>query len=171
VYATLGLLAAQSGDLPGARRYVNQSIELIEMLRRMVPSIAVESRLLLSRALLLLGDLATARMFVRQADMITQRIPDFEAVEQMVLDVRAAIHHPAATVPGAEPLTTSELRMLRYLASPLSIQTIGHDLELSPNIVNTQVRSVYRKLRVYSRSAAIDATRHLGLLPGIEAEE
>jgi LuxR family maltose regulon positive regulatory protein len=115
-----------------------------------------------------MGDLGTARTFVRQAEAITRRIPDFEAVDRMVREKRASIDQAAAPIRGAEVLTTAERWMLGYLASPLSYQTIGHDLELSPNTVKTQATSVYRKLGVYSRSAAIEAARHLGLLPGTE---
>ncbi len=62
------------------------------------------------------------------------------------------------------PLTDSELAVLRFLPSHMTNQEIAEALFLSINTVKTHLRSVYRKLGVASRRAAIAQGRRLGLL-------
>jgi LuxR family transcriptional regulator, maltose regulon positive regulatory protein len=63
-------------------------------------------------------------------------------------------------------LTTAELRILPMLATHLSFPEIGAELFLSPNTVESQAMSVYRKLGASSRSQAVTRSRELGLLEG-----
>ncbi|MGH3390286.1 MAG: LuxR C-terminal-related transcriptional regulator, partial [Actinomadura sp.] len=64
----------------------------------------------------------------------------------------------------AHGLTGSELAVLRFLPSHMTNDEIAEALFLSVNTVKTHLRSVYRKLGVGTRRAAIaQATRH-GLL-------
>jgi LuxR family maltose regulon positive regulatory protein len=62
------------------------------------------------------------------------------------------------------PLTSSELAVLRFLPSHMTNQEIAEALFLSINTVKTHLRSVYRKLGVASRRAAIARGRRLDLL-------
>jgi len=62
------------------------------------------------------------------------------------------------------PLTDSELAVLRFLPSHMTNQEIAEALFLSINTVKTHLRSVYRKLGVASRRAAIAQGRRLGLV-------
>ncbi len=62
------------------------------------------------------------------------------------------------------PLTDSELAVLRFLPSHMTNQEIAEALFLSINTVKTHLRSVYRKLDVASRRAAIARGRRLDLL-------
>ena len=63
-----------------------------------------------------------------------------------------------------EPLTESELRVLRYLPTHLSAVEIGAELYLSANTVKTHLRHVYEKLGVHSRDEAVGRARELRLL-------
>jgi len=63
-----------------------------------------------------------------------------------------------------EPLTESELRVMRYLPTNLSQREIAHELDLSAHTVKTQVEQVYAKLDVHSRRDAVERARSLGLL-------
>jgi LuxR family maltose regulon positive regulatory protein len=65
---------------------------------------------------------------------------------------------------GAATLTTAELRLLGYLPSHLSFREIADRLYVSINTVKTQAISIYTKLGVSSRSAAIEAAVDSGLL-------
>jgi LuxR family maltose regulon positive regulatory protein len=56
-------------------------------------------------------------------------------------------------------LTYAERRILRLLASDLTMREIGSELNFSVKAVRTHVHSIYRKLRVSSRMEAIDAAR------------
>jgi LuxR family maltose regulon positive regulatory protein len=56
--------------------------------------------------------------------------------------------------------------VLRLLATRLSTPEISQELHVSVNTVRTQVRAIYRKLAVSSRTEAVTQARQLGLLPG-----
>jgi len=62
-----------------------------------------------------------------------------------------------------DPLTPAEQRVLFYLASSLTVAELARQLGVSPNTVKSQMKSIYRKLAVGSRDAAIERARELGL--------
>ena len=64
----------------------------------------------------------------------------------------------------AEPLSESELRVLRYLPSNLSAPDIAGELFVSTSTVKTHMRHVYEKLGVHRRTEAVERARDLGLL-------
>jgi LuxR family transcriptional regulator, maltose regulon positive regulatory protein len=64
----------------------------------------------------------------------------------------------------AEPLSESELRVLRYLPSNLSAPDIAGELFVSTSTVKTHMRHVYEKLAVHRRTDAVERARELGLL-------
>jgi LuxR family maltose regulon positive regulatory protein len=66
--------------------------------------------------------------------------------------------------PPAEQLSPGELRVLRYLPTNLSRPQIAGELSVSLNTINTHVRSIYAKLQVRDRSAAVQRARDLRLL-------
>ena len=62
-----------------------------------------------------------------------------------------------------EPLTKSELRVLRYLPTNLTQPEIAAELYLSVNTVNTHISHLYTKLGTHRRGAAVER-RAVGLL-------
>ncbi len=69
--------------------------------------------------------------------------------------------------PSAEELNPGELRVLRYLPTNLSRPQIATELSVSVNTVGTHIRSIYAKLGVCDRSAAVHRARELRLLSGV----
>jgi LuxR family transcriptional regulator, maltose regulon positive regulatory protein len=63
-----------------------------------------------------------------------------------------------------EPLSQSEIRVLRYLPTKLSAPEIADQLYLSVNTVKTHMRHVYDKLGAHRRHEAVERARALGLL-------
>ena len=63
-----------------------------------------------------------------------------------------------------ESMTARESVVLRYLPTLLTAREIAAELFVSPNTVKTQLKSIYRKLAVPNRRAAVDRARRLGLL-------
>jgi LuxR family transcriptional regulator, maltose regulon positive regulatory protein len=66
--------------------------------------------------------------------------------------------------PLREPLSESELRVLRYLPTNLQAPEIAAELFVSLNTIRTHMRHVYTKLGVHSRGDAVERARALGLL-------
>ena len=68
------------------------------------------------------------------------------------------------TRPLLEPLSGSELRVLRYLPTHLSAPEIAAELSVSPHTIKTHLRNLYTKLGVHRRAEAVTAARALRLL-------
>ena len=70
----------------------------------------------------------------------------------------------AAAQPPLEPLSNSEIRVLRYLPTNLSAPEIANELYVSPNTVKTHMHHLYTKLGTHRRGEAVARARTLGLL-------
>jgi LuxR family maltose regulon positive regulatory protein len=70
----------------------------------------------------------------------------------------------AATQPPLEPLSNSEIRVLRYLPTNLSVPEIASELYVSRNTVKTHIQRLYAKLGTHRRGEAVERARALGLL-------
>jgi LuxR family maltose regulon positive regulatory protein len=75
---------------------------------------------------------------------------------------RATAHPKAYAL--VEPLTDRELEVLRLMAEGLTYQAVADRLIVSLNTVRYHVKSLYGKLGVDKRLAALDAARAAGLL-------
>jgi len=63
-----------------------------------------------------------------------------------------------------EPLSQSEIRVLRYLPTSLSAREVARELSVSLNTVRTHMRHIFAKLGVHRRTEAVTRARALGLL-------
>jgi len=86
---------------------------------------------------------------------------------------RACLPRPPVSLPGGlqplvEPLSSSEMRVLRYLPTHLSTAQIACELYVSLNTVRTHMRNVYAKLGTHRRAETVDRARALALLPPAE---
>jgi LuxR family transcriptional regulator, maltose regulon positive regulatory protein len=63
-----------------------------------------------------------------------------------------------------DPLSKTEIRVLRYLPTNLSAPEIAHELSLSVHTVRTHVRHLFAKLGAHGRTEAVERARGLGLL-------
>jgi LuxR family transcriptional regulator, maltose regulon positive regulatory protein len=77
---------------------------------------------------------------------------------------RAPAPPPAGPPPPLEPLSDSELRVLRYLPTNLSGPEIAGELYVSHNTVRTHITHLYGKLGTHTRAEAVARARALGLL-------
>ncbi|MCX6048728.1 MAG: LuxR C-terminal-related transcriptional regulator [Chloroflexi bacterium] len=84
--------------------------------------------------------------------------------------LRAFAHEPTMPTSAAnslfliEPLTAQEARVLQQLAAGRANAEIARTLIVSVNTIRTQVQSIYHKLGVHNRIAAIEMARQLGLV-------
>jgi LuxR family maltose regulon positive regulatory protein len=77
---------------------------------------------------------------------------------------RKPASQPAGPEPPLEPLSESEIRVLRYLPTHLSAPEIADELYVSPNTVKTHLRQLYAKLGTHRRAETVAHARTLGLL-------
>jgi LuxR family maltose regulon positive regulatory protein len=63
-----------------------------------------------------------------------------------------------------DPLSKTEVRVLRYLPTNLSAPEIASELSVSVHTVRTHVRHLFAKLGVHGRTEAVARARAHGLL-------
>jgi LuxR family maltose regulon positive regulatory protein len=98
----------------------------------------------------LLRDYITqARPYTQVAWQLLQRLPDDRAID---------------APPSVEILTERELAVLRQLPTMKSNREIAAEMYFSVNTVKTHLKSVYRKLGVNRRRAAVEEARARSLL-------
>jgi LuxR family maltose regulon positive regulatory protein len=111
------------------------------------------------------GDEPGASALLAEARQLLASSADGAAAQLARLDrlERALASHPA----GAElavPLTGRETEVLRLLRGSLSLREIGQHLELTENTIKTHTRTIYRKLGVSGRRAAVARSQAIDLL-------
>ena len=107
---------------------------------------------------------------LRQVYDIIGHRPELGVLVEQARQLRANVDTFHGEAVGASSLTAAELRLLPLLSTHLSLAEIGERLYVSRNTVKTQAVSIYRKLGVSSRSAAIARMNELGLHAGSLAE-
>ncbi len=114
-------------------------------------------------------DYAEKRALVREARTMVEglqgrgRITELVAAAERKLALRKPHQHTAGTV-HVEPLTDRELEVLRLLRSDLSLREIANELYISHNTIKSYTQSIYRKLGVTSRPAALETASDLDLV-------
>jgi LuxR family transcriptional regulator, maltose regulon positive regulatory protein len=81
-----------------------------------------------------------------------------------ILSLLAASERADGPAHVREPLSKTELRILRYLPTHLSAPEIAAELHVSTSTVKTHLRNLYTKLDAHSRTEAVAAARSFGLL-------
>jgi len=87
----------------------------------------------------------------------------------LIADIRSVLAGrtpapPAGPQPPLEPLSSSEVRVLRYLPTNLSMPEIASELYVSHNTVRTHMRHLYAKLGTHRRADTVARARALGML-------
>ncbi len=164
-FAAAGRLAVHRGDWEEADRQLARAMRARPSCTFVLPWVAVRVRLQLAKVYAALADHATARHLLREIDDILLHRPALGALVHEVTELRrivAASGHAAKA--GRPPLTQAELRLLPYLQTHLTFKQIGERLFVSRNTISSEVGSIYRKLGVSSRSAAVHQATTVGLL-------
>ena len=89
------------------------------------------------------------------------------ALIAQILDLLAGngpVPPPAQPRLPLDPLSRSEIRVLRYLPTHLSAPEIASELSVSTSTVKTHLRNLYAKLSAHSRAEAVESARALGML-------
>ncbi len=105
----------------------------------------------------------TAELLERQARLRTTHASLIAEILNL-LSGHTPAARPKDAAPLQEPLSESELRVLRYLPTNLRGPEIAAELFVSLSTIRTHLRNVYAKLGVHSRADAVKRARELGLL-------
>ena len=163
-----GQLARALGDLPAAHGLLVRAIGLARAWghpSHLVTALAAGAQVEMAlgrktdaRALLNEAHDAAADGRLLPAAMEALRLAEALVGRQVVADARRAREV------FVEELTDRELSILRALPGPLSQREIGAELFISMNTVKGYMKSLYRKLGVSCREAAVAQAKMLGLL-------
>jgi LuxR family maltose regulon positive regulatory protein len=163
VYACAARAALGRGDVRAARLHAAHCARLRPLLGYSMPIAPIQALLGLSHVYLGLGDAGGADAALHQAEEILAQRPRLGNLGDQARQLRATLDRIAEDPVGASSLTAAELRLLPLLATHLSLGQIGEQLHVARATVKAQTTSIYRKLRVSSRSDAVSRSRELGL--------
>ena len=147
-----GLAHRELGDQRAANQAAERALALAEADRLVLPFAMTSSRELLE---------ALPPHETAHAALLAGILDALQGASRAPADQRPS--------PDAEELSPGELRVLRYLPTNLSRPEIAGELSVSVNTVSTHVRSIYAKLQVTDRSAAVQRARELRLLAAARA--
>jgi LuxR family maltose regulon positive regulatory protein len=165
VYAVSSLVRAHRDRVDDAQADRRKAIELLAALVDYVPWYEVETRIVLARTALRLGDVTGTRTLLGEASRMLGRTGDAVVLRRWIDELRSQTEAFTATaLVGPSSLTTAELRVLALMPTHLSFREIGRRLHVSANTVKTHAHAVYRKLDVCSRSEAVVRAAETGLL-------
>jgi len=135
------------GDLPAATRATERALDLAEPDGTLAVFLLLPAPDLLERHAR--QRTAHAALLAQILDLLAGRTPEGPS---------------AGPQPLLEPLSDSEIRVLRYLPTHLSAAEIGSELSVSTSTVKTHMRNLYAKLGAHSRAEVVERARALGLL-------
>ena len=164
VFAAGARAAAHRGEIRQARQLVQRAARLRPLLTYALPVVSLQTLVELARTYLALVDPSGALAVLEQAQGIIRRRPDLGTLPVAVERLQARVDQiTVAAAVGTSSLTTAELRLMPLLPTHLSLPQIAERLYVSPHTVKAQVKSIYRKLGVSSRGAAVDMMAELRL--------
>ncbi len=160
----------RSGNIEEAIAALAVCQRLRPLLTRAIPWYSVQTLLEMAEAYCDLGEVNAARAALLDAVEILRHRPDLGILGQRVRQLQAKSVSLGDGHAGWQwSLTTAELRLLPLLMTHLTLSEIAERLDVSYNTVKTQTASIYRKLDVSSRSAAVQRAAELGLLEAVPA--
>jgi LuxR family maltose regulon positive regulatory protein len=135
------------GDAGAASRALEQALDLAERNGLLLPFLLFPAPGLLERH---------ARARTAHAALVADLLD--------LLAGETPAGHPDDVEPLRDPLSESELRVLRYLPTNMHATEIASELFVSENTIRTHMRHLYAKLGVHRRADAVQRGRDLGLL-------
>jgi LuxR family maltose regulon positive regulatory protein len=137
-------------DAGGASRALERALDLAEPNGVLLPFLSFPAADLLERH---------TRLRTAHASLVSEIL---DLLSGRTLTARAGDVEPLL-----EPLSETELRVLRYLPTSMQGPEIAAELFVSVNTIRTHMRHLYAKLGVHRRTDAVERARQLGLLgPG-----
>ena len=161
-YIALGAVRARTGDLDEAEPLLSTGLTRLR---------AQGEELYIAEALLTLapvsgsrGERQEARALLAEAGEVLERCSDPGVLRARLEGVARSLTPAHRRIDGDSELTEREREVLEYLAQGLSKRETGKALFLSFNTIHSHTKSIYQKLRVSSRDAAVERARELGAI-------
>jgi LuxR family maltose regulon positive regulatory protein len=164
VYAVAARTALRSGRAASAQDQLAHAQRLLPQLTYALPAPAAQARVEMAHTYLELADQSGARTMLREISAILRRCPDLGILGDQAAKLGSSLSAADRDVPGVSTLTEAELRVLPLLTTHLTFREIGEQLYLSRHTVKSHAMSIYRKLGVSSRGAAVERARDIGLM-------
>jgi LuxR family maltose regulon positive regulatory protein len=153
---------ARIGDRERAERDMAEAARLAALYgRSVVPALTA---LIGARLRLSWGEVDAARGLLREAHACLNACTDAGALRERFAALDARIRPRGSRQDLPDALTTSEVAVLRLMATDLSLGEIAARLFVSINTIKTHTRHIYQKLQAPSRAAAVERGRALDLV-------
>lgn len=166
--AAAAAAASHSGNRTEALERLRSLAPIQRVLSDAIPFDAFQIHLVAAETYLLLDDARSAGVHADTASLRLAAFGDAGIFERRLTDVRRALDSANRTANASkieqELLSERELQVLELLQSDLSLRAIGGKLYISRNTAKSHVASLYRKLGVSTRTAAIARARQLDLI-------
>ena len=163
-YAIAAELLRRRGDLEGAALAVSGPPNLLPRVTEVYWWQMIESRILLVPVLVALGRRQEAITRYEEAGALLVVHDDAGRLPERLEQGRRLLRVERRTPQPSDELSDAERRILRLLATDLTLRDIGRELYVSLNTVKSHTRAIYRKLDVSSRSEAVRAGTERGEL-------
>jgi LuxR family maltose regulon positive regulatory protein len=161
----LGRVLAERGRLEEAQEELESALSMRRSLPGLSPWPTLIGLLALAPVRAARGDRAGGRAALAEARAILEAYPDAGIFPDLLKRQERQLRTRKLRKGQLDgELTERELDVLRLLVGKLSTRQIAQDLYVAPSTVRTQVKSIYRKLGVSSRSQAVEEAHTRGLI-------
>ena len=158
----LGRALAERGNLVEAQAELESGLSLRQRFPGLSPWPTLIGLLALAPVRAARGDRAGGRAALAEARAILEAFPDSGVFPDLLERQERKLRARKRQLNGE--LTEREMDVLRLLGGELSTRQMAQSLYVAPSTVRTQIKSIYRKLGVSSRSAAVEDARARGFI-------
>ncbi len=145
--AVSGYLYARAGRERSARAELQRVESMVGGLGPVLGWLHLLVASFVARAWSLLGETAAAVRAAETADALLERLPPSQFLRELVALADEAISRSEVL----DRLTPAELRLWPFVLSRSTLREIAVELQLSPETIKSELRSIYRKVGVTSR--------------------
>ena len=160
-----GRVLAEQGNLEEAQKELESALSARRRLPGLSPWPTLVGLLTLAPVLAGRGDRAGARAVLAEASTLLDAYPDAGMLPDLLERQESKLRVRKAREGQLDgELTERELDVIGLLDGQLTTRQMAESLYVAPSTVRTQIKSIYRKLGVSSREAAVEVARARGLV-------
>ena len=164
VFGAIARVHARHGDRAIAVAAAERAERLLGRIGPTTVRPQLLNQTLLAGAYVALGDHAHADVSIAEARKLAPLMPQAVLLREYLTDAEARRHPVDLRDRPVGVITGAETRVLELLPTHYTLAEIAEMLFVSRSTVKTQVASIYRKLGVTTRSAAVEAASEQNLI-------